>query len=264
MNLRGFVSELHRREPVLSLLGWVQWMLAAAFLLAMPFDSREILGLNPWIKPLKFAVSIALYSWTLGWFLGYLRDAPRLVKTVRWGVFTAMMVEIFLISLQSLRGVPSHFNRHTPLDYAIFGTMGTFIVFNSVLLGAVFVRFMRHAPRELPPGYLWGIRLGILFVLLASLEAGAMLAHGAHAVGVPDGGPGLPIVNWSTEAGDFRIAHFLGLHGMQLLPLAGYWFSRHTPEKQLGYTLTAGLIYLALMALAFGLAINGVPLLHFS
>ena len=36
------------------------------------FDSRLVMGINVWIKPIKFAASITIYVWTIAWLLEYL------------------------------------------------------------------------------------------------------------------------------------------------------------------------------------------------
>jgi hypothetical protein len=60
----------------------------------------------------------------------------------------------------------------------------------------------------------------------AALVNHTVTAVGAHTVGAPDGGPGLPGVGWSTLHGDLRVPHFFGLHGVQIIPFLAWIFAR--------------------------------------
>ena len=256
------LRELYRRGPVLTVTGWIHWILAAVLVVLWQLDSRTILGINPWIKPLKFSISIAIYVWTLAWYLAYVSRRRRAVAIISWGASICMLVEITGITLQAARGVPSHFNVATPFDATIFGVMGATIGINTLLVLWTLVLFCAANP-ELPAAYLWGIRFGLLVFLLASAEGVLMVMHGSHTVGAPDGGPGLPFVNWSREHGDLRVMHFAGMHALQILPLAGYWLARaRQPEKvQVGYTAMFFFVYLGVMVLLFWGAWKGRPLL---
>jgi hypothetical protein len=251
-----------RINPPLIITGWIHWVLLAVLIVVAQFDSRTILGINPWIKPMKFSVSIAIYVWTLAWYLRYLEEFKRPVRIVSWGVAISMLAEIFCITVQSARGTTSHYNVATPLDAELFGTMGVMIVVNTLLVAWTLVLFCTARPR-IPRAYLWGIRLGLALFLLAGAEGGVMIGHQAHTVGAADGGPGLPLVNWSTQHGDLRIAHFIGMHALQILPLAGYLLSRSRwPESAQVRAIAAfGLLYFGLMAFLFWLAWQSRPLI---
>ncbi len=259
--MRRLAAEVYRRDPVLALAGWLQVALLAGMLLAAAFDERQVLGLNVWIKPIKFAASIAIYLWTLAWLLVYLPDCERPKSLIRWGATIAMLAEIICVAGQSARGTASHFNNSTFFDSAVFTTMGLLILFNTlleVLLAALF--FRRDV--SLPPAYLWGIRLGLMGALLSAAVGGVMIHHGSHTVGASDGGPGLWLVNWSIRAGDLRIAHALGLHALQLLPLAGYALSRLAwPAVSLRALVAVALAYGAVSWWLFWRAIEGSPLI---
>lgn len=217
--MTAFPGELARRDPLLWVTGLVQLALAAAFVAGLAVDDRVLLGVNPWAKPLKFALSITIYVWTVAWLLGDVRSgAPRAAAAISVGTSVAMLVEIAGIALQSLRGVASHFNDRTPFDGAVFGLMG-FMILLSSLLAAVLLLLYATVPTGLPRPCVWAVRLGLVLFLLGSAVGPLMVSRRAHAVGVPDGGPGLPFVNWSTEGGDLRVAHAVGLHALQVLPL---------------------------------------------
>ena len=117
--------------------------------------------------------------------------------------------------------------------------------------------------RDTPPhraGYLWGIRLGVAIFLLASFEGALIVTNNAHTVGAPDGGAGLPFVNWSTTHGDLRIAHFFGMHAMQALPLLGFLLDKNKVPGR-NPVIAVSILWLAVMGGLLVIALQGRPLL---
>lgn len=261
---REFFAELYRRNRVLAVLGWLHLLTFAVLAVVAPFDSRTILGLNPWVKPLKFLISIAAYVWTLAWLTRYVSGYVRSVRIISWGTALVFVGEMVCVIMQSARGTTSHFNADSAFDGAVFSLMGFLIAVNTVFVLVALILFLK--PTERPaPAYLWGIRLGLLLFFLGSIEGAAMVSNGAHTVGAPDGGAGLPFVNWSTSAGDLRVAHFLAFHALQLLPLAGFALSCHKPEwpagRQTAFVVLLAVLYAAGVSLIFWQAMRGRPLL---
>lgn len=251
---------LHRANPVLSYTGWLHVALLLLALALLPLDGRLVTGLPVWVKPVKFCLSTIAYVWTLGWLLADLpartRRAGQLISA---GVALSMVVEQACVFTQAARGTSSHYNVATGFDAAVFQTMGLFIMLNTALTVWALYLVWRHRPHG-PAGYVWGVRLGLLLFLAGSLLGGMMIHLGQHTVGAPDGGPGLPGLGWSTRAGDLRIAHFLGLHSLQAVPLLGWWLSRHRPRRAVLLTWLGAATYAGLVATLFALALRGVPL----
>ena len=90
---------------------------------------------------------------------------------------------------------------------------------------------------------------------------GRLPIAGAHTVGAPDGGRGLPVTGWSVDHGDLRIAHFLGMHGLQVLPLLAWWIARRrafaSVRTQRNLIFAAATSYLALFGLVLWQAFRG-------
>jgi hypothetical protein len=264
MDLANLYRELVRRNRVLAALGAAHLVLFVALAVLALGDTHPILGVNRWFKPMKFALSIGVYSWTLAWLTGYLPAYPRAIRLLSAGIAVSMIVEIVCIVGQPARGQTSHFNVATPLDSAIFSLMGVMILLNTLCAAGILALFFgKTAP--LPGAVRWGIRLGLAIFLAASLEGGLMAARRAHGVGVPDGGPGLPFLNWSTQGGDLRASHFVGLHALQAVPLAALFFhhlrGRAGERGATAWTFGFAIIYAGVVAFLFFQAMSGTPLL---
>ncbi len=243
--LRNAFQNLYRRDALLAIAGLSQLIAALVLLPLLIFDSRQVLGINVWIKPIKFFLSVTVYIWTLAILLAYMKTKyPRSIRFISWAVVCAMVVENGAITFQAVRGVGSHFNVSTVFDGLIFSMMGLFILINTLVITYATLLSFRSA-YSLPTPYIWGIRLGFVLFLLGSSIGGAMIGVQSHNVGVEMGGAGLPFVNWSVLGGDLRVAHFLGLHALQLIPLAGYMLSRFRPIRS-GWA-TAGVVLMALL-----------------
>jgi hypothetical protein len=244
---------------------WGVWWnigLLVASVAAMPFDGRKILGLNPWIKPVKFEISVIVFLATIAVLLWALPDAWRTTKVwVGWGMGIAMIVEDTIIAMQSLRGVRSHMNFSTPLDATLFAVMGLFIALNTVLAAWLLIAWCRTGA-ALPPAVVWGIRLGLLMLVLGSIEGVRIVGNGGHTVGADDGGVGLPFVNWSTGFGDLRVAHFFALHALQIFPLIGMALAatKLRASIQMSGLFAFAAAYGATVWWMFAEAMQGIPL----
>jgi hypothetical protein len=133
-------------------------------------------------------------------------------------------------------------------------------------LAVVVVMVHLALARPRPPAVLHAaIQLGLLSFLLGSVVGGLMSAQRAHSVGAPDGGPGLPLVGWNTGAGDLRVAHFLGLHGLQVVLAVGLLILRRGagrgPARGIAVVVAAFIVWTAVTAGAFAQALAGRPII---
>lgn len=220
-----FLPTLKNRNNLLYHFGLISLVVAIILAATMQFDSRTLLGVNIWNKPFKFFLSTTIYVWTMAWLCEYL-NKPRAVKSYSWMLLITLSIELIYITGQSFIGETSHFNISTPFTAAMWGFMGLLAGTMVTWTGYIGILFFTKKFPQLPVNYLWGIRLGIILFVVSGFEGYLMGAHNAHTIGAMDGGEGLPVTGWSTKHGDLRIAHFLGMHALQIVPLMAYFFTK--------------------------------------
>jgi hypothetical protein len=272
------MRELWRTDRPLTATGCLMIAALAGCAVALWLDPRTISGAPAWLKPAKFAASIAVYTLTVAWLFRYLDAWQRTRRIVGRTTAVVLVLEIAIIATQAWRGTTSHFNVGTPLDTALFGIMGAAIFLQTAVTVTVAVALWRERFAE--PALGWALRLGMTLTIvgastgwlmvrptsaqMADVRAGrAMAVAGAHTVGGLDGGAGLPGTGWSTEHGDLRVPHFVGLHAIQALGLFALLLgSRWSAARRVRLVLAAAASYTTLFVLLLSQALRGQSILQ--
>jgi len=275
----ALLHELNQSSQWLTVTGILMLADIVLSIVGLIVDPSTVSGAPTWMKPLKFAISTSLFSFTLAFMIGQLVRTRRFASIVGRFMATTLILEIVLIDLQAARHTVSHFNNTTLFDrsvYAVMG-MGIFVLLLTTVL--IFVATCLEHPQDRSLG--WAMRLG-LALSLAGMGTGVLMTLpspqqlqaaeqgkgmprvGAHTVGAVDGGPGMPVTGWSADHGDLRIAHFAGLHAMQLL-LLGWWLARRagwpeTRQTRLIWAISASVT--GAFAIVLAQALRGQPFLR--
>jgi hypothetical protein len=250
--VRAFFANLHAKDRLLSLFGWLLVASVPVFGVLGLTNAGAAHALLPWIKPVKFAMSFASFVWTVSLFLVALRIPAWQRRLARHAMVVSIVLEMLALAGQAWRNAPAA--SLNPVDFWLQQLTVAMVSVNTALTVWLLVVFCgkRERIKIADAAQILAIRLSLIVFLAGNAVGGYMLARGSHTVGAADGGPGLPFVNWSTIAGDLRIAHFIAIHAIQIVPVFAWIVWKMAPRPALGHRRWAVAAVSALVALTVG------------
>ena len=250
----AFLQELKFRNPTLFFFGLACLVAAIVFFIVAKNTSTQVYGVNAWYKPLKFALSTWLYSWAMAWYCHYLTDFNT--QYFNWAIILLLGFEVVYISIMAGRGLTSHYNVTTPFYSFMFSLMALAATLATFYTAYVGIQFFIQSFPALPAYYVWAIRLAIVSFVIFSFEGFAMGSNMSHTVGAINDNSNLFIIGWSKTVGDLRVAHFIGMHALQVLPILSFYVFKNTK-----LTILASVFYGLLALATLVQALQGKPLL---
>lgn len=197
---------------------------------AMVLDQRVLDSAPVWLKPQKFNVSLALHVLTLAVLAQLLpreiRKGP-LLMVFSYLAAAAVVFEYVYVTIQAGRARRSHFNFDTGFEALMYAAMGVGAVLLVLVALVLAIQIWRKGDRA-RHGLWLGSIVGLSVGFVATLAIAGYMSSAGRYVGAPleGGGAIVPIAGWSREFGDLRPAHFVALHLMQTVPLAGWLADR--------------------------------------
>jgi hypothetical protein len=181
-------------------------------------DGGSWKGPVSWRKPVTFGLSFGLTTITLAWVAGMLRHRRGLaVATVTVAVTAAL--EVFFVSLQKWRGVPSHFNDSTQFDSSIFALMGLTVAVLGIAIVVITIYAMRQF--DAGPAMVVAVRVGLMVLIASQFLGGAIIANGE----IIDKDPLETDLAIFGAAGVMKLPHAVTMHAIQVLPILALMLS---------------------------------------
>ncbi|MEO0590081.1 MAG: hypothetical protein AAFZ11_05920 [Pseudomonadota bacterium] len=208
-------------------------LMAASFLVFLPamlIDTRMLDSAGVWVKPQKFNISLSLHFFTIAALAQLVpqkvRTGPTLILFSYLGAL-ALLIEYVWVGIQAAQAKRSHFNYDSEFEALMYAAMGVGALFLMTIAAALAVQIARKGDRT-RYGLWLGSVVGLGTAFLSTLYFGFEMSTTSRYVGAPleGGGAVVPFFGWSREYGDLRPAHFVSLHLMQTVPLAGWLADR--------------------------------------
>lgn len=255
---------LMERHRTLTPYGIVTLVLGIVAVLLQVVDPRTLeSGIGIWVKPAKFFFSVSLFALTAAWFFGYVRPERRTSRLMRGTVALLIATgtfELAYISWQAAQGLESHFNVSTPYYASMYAMMGVAAV---LLVGTTLPlawEIGRRPADGLQRSFVAAVVIGLIltFVLGGGL-GGYMSSQLSHSVGTTGGH--VPVFGWNRAGGDLRVAHFLGIHAQQAIPLLAAMVAGLTARARWAAVVIGSLVYTAATVAVFAQAVAGRALI---
>lgn len=242
-----------KNEPLLLGFGMVCFFGAIVCLILSKYSTLQVAGVSAWAKPFKFFLSVGVFACTMALYLAYL-DNQKQVTYYSWSFIVFLSIELLLIAIQAARGRKSHYNVDTPFDRVVFAVMGLSIVV--ILLHTIFIStlFFTQKQFQVSDEMILAIKLSLIVMIIFMLEGFVRISQFRHTIGAADGTSGITVLNWSRNHGDLRVAHFFGMHALQIIPALTLVLANTKSEV---YVIT--ILYFVLVSLTFVQAWQGKP-----
>ena len=254
------LSRMWHDAPAFTGLAMLLTLAVPPLLAAMALDDRLFQGDSVWLKPLKFHLALVIYLITLAFFARFMPPTGRLWRAFVTAVCIAVLGEIVWIGGAASFQTASHFNITNPVMTGLYGLMGAFAVLLTSASLVMGIAIGRNRGSDLPPTLRLSIALGLIATfVLTVIVAGTMSSNPSHFVGTST--RTLPIMGWSRDAGDLRVAHFFATHALHAVPLTGLVATRLTPTQGRIAVFGATLAYSAFTLALFVQALAGHPFL---
>ena len=250
----SFISQLKARNEFLFYYGILCFVAALFFLIMSKVSPVQYNQVSAWYKPFKFAFSTFTFAWAMAWYCYYLPTFN--VSLFNWSVSLLLSFEIVYIAIMASQGKASHYNVSSPLFSILYSMMALAATLVTLYTAYVGLLFFTNSFPELPHYYLWSIRLGIFIFVVFSFEGFLMGSRMNHSVGLLNDNSTLFILGWSKKVGDLRIAHFVGMHALQVLPILSFYVLKNTR-----LTWFFAFFYVCLALFVLIQALNGKPLI---